>query len=52
MADATHFTCLAAVRGNKLRCLADIVSQTSRAASGASFALASSPNGATRPSKA
>jgi len=36
MADATHFTCLAAVRGNKLRCLADIVFQTSRAASGAS----------------
>lgn len=36
MADATHFMCLAAVRGEKLRCLADIVSQTSRAASGAS----------------
>lgn len=36
MADATHFACFAAVRGEKLRCLADIVSQTSRAASGAS----------------
>jgi hypothetical protein len=36
MADATHFMCFAAVRGEKLRCLADIVSQTSRSASGAS----------------
>ena len=36
MADATHFTCFVAVRGEKLRCLADIVSQTSRSASGAS----------------
>ena len=39
MADATHFTCLAAVRGEKLRCLADIVSQTSRSASGASAGM-------------
>ena len=39
MADATHFTCFAAVRGEKLRCLADIVSQTSRSASGASAGM-------------
>ena len=39
MADATHFACFAAVRGEKLRCLADIVSQTSRSASGASAGL-------------
>ena len=39
MADATHFTCFAAVRGEKLRCLADIVSQTSRSASRASAGM-------------
>ena len=39
MADATHFACFAAVRGEKLRCLADIVSQTSRSASGASAGM-------------
>ena len=39
MADATHFMCFAAVRGEKLRCLADIVSQTSRSASGASAGM-------------
>ena len=39
MADATHFACFAAVRGEKLRCLANIVSQTSRSASGASAGL-------------
>jgi len=46
MADATHFTCFAAVRGEKLRCLADIVSQTSRSASGASAGM--SADGRTR----
>lgn len=46
MADATHFACFAAVRGEKLRCLADIVSQTSRSASGASAGM--SADGRTR----
>ena len=46
MADATHFTCFVAVRGEKLRCLADIVSQTSRSASGASAGM--SADGRTR----
>ena len=46
MADATHFMCFAAVRGEKLRCLADIVSQTSRSASGASAGM--SADGRTR----
>ena len=46
MADATHFACFAAVRGEKLRCLADIVSQTSRCASGASAGM--SADGRTR----